>query len=143
MIVTFEADDDESARKAAERTAEGQCLADPERVATDGSRGRWELGEPVRRDDADRAGPRAAAHRVDHDRELDVGPRVEEAGGIAVAEPDVGRVAEATPGRGRDDPAHAVVAPRGVADADDHDAAGHARWTVRSRKCVAHEMHGS
>ena len=37
-----------------------------------------------------------------------------------------------------------VVAPKRVADAD-HDVAGaaHRRATVRSRKCVAHEMHGS
>ena len=99
--------------------------------------------DPVGREDPDRAGAGPAAHRVDHDRELDVGPRVEEAGGIAVAEPDVDRLAETPPGRGRHDPAHAVVAPGRVADADDDDAAGHARWTVRSRKCVAHEMHGS
>ncbi len=37
--------------------------------------------------------------------------------------------------------AHGVVAAVGVPEAD-HQA-GHGRSTVRSRKCVAHEMHGS
>ena len=53
------------------------------------------------------------------------------------------RLAEAPPGLGRHDPTHAVVAPGRVTDADHHNGAGHVRSTVSSRKCVAHEMHGS
>jgi hypothetical protein len=35
VIVTFDADDDESPGQPAERTAEGRCLTDPERVGAD------------------------------------------------------------------------------------------------------------
>jgi len=43
----------------------------------------------------------------------------------------------------RDVEAGRVVAAQLVSDADDGDGSRHARSTVRSRKCVAHEMHGS
>jgi hypothetical protein len=143
VVATFDADDDQSPGQPADRTAERLCLADPERVAAEmGPRGR-EVRGPVRRHQLDRAGFGSAAYRVNNDRETDAGPRVEKSDRLAVAEPDLGQRAEATPGRGRHDPSDAVVAPRGVADADDDGAAGHERSTLRSRKCVAHEMQGS
>ena len=68
---------------------------------------------------------------------------VQKSGRLAVAAPDLDRRAEATAHRARHHPSHSVIAPGGVADADHRGAAGHVRSTVRSRKCVAHEMQGS
>jgi hypothetical protein len=143
VVATFDTDDDQSPGQPADRTAERVSLTDPERVAADRDpRGR-EVRGPVRRHQVDRTGFGSAAHRVDDDREIDPGPRVEKSGRLAVAEPDLGQRAQATPGRSRHDPSDPVVAPRGVADADHDGAAGHERSTLRSRKCVAHEMQGS
>ena len=109
-----------------------------------------ELGDPVGLHDANGAGLGSAAHRVDDDCEIDAGPRVQESGRLAIAEPDLDRRAEATPDpaeatphHARHHPSDAVVAPPRVADPDHDGAGGHVRSTVRSRKWVAHEMHGS
>jgi hypothetical protein len=111
-VATLDADDDESPGEPADRTAERLCLTDPHRVAADrGWRGR-EVDGPFRLEETDRAGRGSAARRIDHDRELDPGPRVEESGGLAVAEPEVDRRGEPAAGRSRHDPSDAVVAPR-------------------------------
>ncbi len=83
------------------------------------------------------------AERVDDDREVGAGPGLDNTRRFTVeleqARACSRRAAGQSVEHGR---SRAVVAPVPVADPDD-DRPVHVRSTRMSRKCVAHEMHGS
>ena len=86
-------------------------------------------------------------HRVDDDDQVAARPQVEQRRGVLVLEHPY-----AGPGllgdRAHHRPTHGVVTPVRAAQSDHQPpetrrSVGHPRSTVRSRKCVAHEMQGS
>ena len=87
-----------------------------------------------------RAGLRARRDRVHEQREVGSLPRVEQLDRLLLAHDHLELGREYANALG-DREADGVVAAEGIADPE-HDRP-HARSTVRSRKCVAHEMHGS
>ena len=111
--------------------------------------------------DDDAARRPVAPHRIHHDRECHPVPEVEQLSRVRLLDKrELSRPGVPGAGAGPQHPAevshdgrsHGVVAPIGAAHADDDEPraptgalrrAGHPRSTVRVRKCVAHEMHGS
>ena len=83
------------------------------------------------------------ADRVDNDSDVDVSPRIDEPSRLTVRLDDLDHAAEPATGCFGHGPADPIIATPRVTDADDDDAGCHDRSTVRSRKCVAQEMHGS
>jgi hypothetical protein len=101
--------------------------------------GRQRLGDGV--DDLDRARGPAGGDRVGDDHDVLPLPYVERLARVR-------QLDDPQPGVGVGDPARhvqpdGVVTAVGVPDADDSRPVAHRCSTVRSRKCVAHEMHGS
>lgn len=135
--------------QAAESTAQRHGVRQPEAVARGGSP-RFRLGLGLGVHEEHRARGPVAAHGVDDDCDPRAGPRVEQPAGLTVEEHDLDVVVSRRRKSGSDTVGHnvsdtVVTSPR-VAQADDDRgtvAAGHLRTTVRSRKWVAHEMHGS
>jgi hypothetical protein len=76
----------------------------------------------------------AAAHRVDHHGEVDIGPRVDQATGLSINFDNLDVGFEPSDRDLYDGSAHSIIAAPWVANTDENDARSHDRSTVRSRK---------
>ncbi len=140
-LAGFDPDDGKALRHSLKGLTEGQRVGDAESVAP--SRGRDGRRRQPLGPEVEGAWGGAGPGRVDHHRKVGVSPRVQQSRRLAVTPNDVNRIAEPSASSLRNRPSDAVVAPPGVSDPDHESGTGHVRSTVRSRKWVAHEMHGS
>ena len=139
--LALDPEDDDPRGQAPDRARELDRLADPERV---GRRAELAARERLARgvEAMHRPGLGPGRDRVDDERRVGPVPGVDQPRRLELADDDVQLLRHALLDEARDLTPGGVVPPVGVADPDHHGSA-HSRTISRSRKCVAHEMHGS
>ena len=138
----FDSVDDDIGRREIERAGERDRFAQTESMAGEERHVPRQvlLGQI---DTVDSARPIAAARCIDADERIETGPVLEHRQHIAAARHERHvrwqRTVEHLGDRGPE----AVVAPVGIAQAQDKQGPRHVRCTDSLRKCAEHEMHGS
>ena len=137
----LDADQNQPSGQPAESPAELHDGGEAERVGASG--GPASRGQRPRDgvDNVDVAGVTAGADRVRNDDGVGSCPRVESLAGVIELEYVHVEALGCHPAG--DLNAHGIVAAVGVTETDHERPHGYCSSTVRSRKCVAHEMHGS
>ncbi len=133
----LDAEHDDPARRPAERTSQLERVDDPQRVRRGEPQVSW---QPAVTDLDAVQRPRwsVTADRVDHDHHVESCPEIEQPRGLIRAFQE--RSTQRPQPIGDERP-HGVVAAERAAEAD--GGCAQSRSTLKRRKCVAHEMHGS